>query len=366
MAETREHLAFLRICTAMGTDADGDGVAATTDAVIALIRQARIAPSTPNALGGAAGETVEGQLLAEAGKRHKRVVYVDDPRYATPESRTPPREGCACGLVGWPCTSLEYRLAAALALAAAARPGERVVGEAAKGDEGVVVCLRRYDPALRQMVFEPLPNVSAGSGNDDGHGVASGGVAASETPATVPPTDLISRAALRERVKQHHSQRAGVQFLDALRLIDAAPAVAASTTATQDAGRDGCDSCPREDDCRGRCGAFVASSGERCIRENDHEGRHVFDSDTQDAARWRAVRVGGRVYQTENTITTTSGELCGPGRIADSYADEYADALVERQAKKAERRELIDEAIWHELGEAAAPTVTEPTAEGGE
>lgn len=29
----------------------------------------------------------------------------------------------------------------------------------------------------------------------------------------------------------------------------------------------------------GPCGAFVAATGERCLKENDHDGPHVFSSD---------------------------------------------------------------------------------------
>lgn len=45
-----------------------------------------------------------------------------------------------------------------------------------------------------------------------------------------------------------------------------------------------------------------------------------------DAARWRAVRTGGRVYQVESRIETGAGILFGPGQLADEFADAYAEA----------------------------------------
>lgn len=52
-------------------------------------------------------------LIAEAESRHQRVVYRDDPRYQSADT-TAQHDGCSCGLLGWPCSSLEYRLTAQL------------------------------------------------------------------------------------------------------------------------------------------------------------------------------------------------------------------------------------------------------------
>ena len=66
--------------------------------------------------------------------------------------------------------------------------------------------------------------------------------------------------------------------------------------------------------------------------------------DERDAARWRAVRVGGRVCQTEaeillfldSPIFATHRRLVATvsyaGALGDVFADAYADALIEMSA----------------------------------
>lgn len=76
----------------------------------------------------------------------------------------------------------------------------------------------------------------------------------------------------------------------------------------------------------GRCGAHRAATGDQCLRENDHEGGHIFERETDEAlARLRALE----------------GEVLAEGYVLE---DELTDGaswirlLDERHIPKAQRK----------------------------